>query len=149
MLRKVLRGLLVLLVFVMLVWLSDRVTLQGERTIFTVKCDQGTWQGSHCAGKLASGERYAFRASARRHEVIYWIRASDTPSGKYTDCTVIDRDNWSCNVRADKQPTIAYEMVNGRPTRGSQGLTLPFHDVAKWKWWLMNFGIELFSDANE
>jgi len=148
-LGRVLRGLLILVVFGVLIWLSDRVTLQGERTVFTVKCEHGAWQGSHCTGKLVPGERYAFRASPRRHEVIYWIRGSQTPSGTYTDCTVLDRDNWSCNVRSDRQVTIAYQMVNGRPTQGGHGLALPFHDVAKWKWWLMKLGLDLFSNAND
>ena len=67
MLGRVLRGLLILVVFGVLIWLSDRVTLQGERTVFTVKCEHGAWQGSHCTGKLVPGERYAFRASPRRH----------------------------------------------------------------------------------
>ena len=149
MVRKPLGGLLVLVVFGLLIWLSDRITLQGERTIYLVKCEQGAWKVTRCSGSLVPGERYAFRASPRRHEVIYWIRGSDLPSGKYTDCTVIDRDNWSCNVGTDQQPTIAYEMVNGRPTRGAQGLALPFHDVPKWKWWLMKVGIEFFSEASE
>jgi len=139
----------VVVLFAALIWSSDRVTLQGERTIYLVECRNGVWQGSHCTGQLAPLERYVFRASPRRHEVMYWIRGSEAPSGKYTDCTVIDRDNWWCNVRADQQPTIAYEMANGRPTRGVQGLVLAFHDVPKWKWWLMRFGVALFTDAND
>jgi len=132
--------------FGVLIWASDRVTMQGERTIYSVDCESGAWQGSHCTGRLVPGERYAFRASLRRHEVIYWRRASDAPSGKFSDCTVVDRDNWSCNVQANQQPTIAYEMRNGRPTR-VQGLVLPFRDVPKWKWWLLQFGVPFFSDA--
>jgi len=125
------------------------VTLQGERTIYSVNCAQGVWEGLQCTGRLVADERYVFRANARRHEVIYWVRGSNAPSGTYTDCTVIDRDNWSCNVRTDLPPTIAYEMANGRPTQGGHGLTLPFHHVPKWKWWLMRIGVHTFSEAND
>ena len=138
-----------LVFFGLLIWLSDRVTMQGERTIYAVNCQDGSWQGSVCTGRLVIGERYAFRASPRRHEVIYWIRGSEAPSGIYNDCTVVDRDNWSCNVRVDQRPTIAYQMANGRPTPGVQGITLPFHDVPKWKWWLIRWGFPFFSDTGD
>ena len=123
--------------------------MQGERTIYSVDCKSGQWQGLHCTGNLLPADRYAFRASKRRNEVIYWIRDSEKPSGKYTDCTVVDRDNWSCNVHLNQAPTIAYEMADGRPKRGAQGLALPFRDVPKWKWWLLRLGVDLFSNASD
>ncbi len=147
--RKLLIGLFIVTLVAVPLWVSDRITLQGERTIFTARCEQGAWQGARCTGRLVPGERYAFRASARRHEVIYWIRNSDAPSGKYTDCTVADRDNWSCNVQANQQPSIAYEMIKGRPTRTGVEAILPFHAVPKWKWWLMRAGFTAFTDADE
>src|SRR5207249_133992 len=64
-----------------LLWGSDRITMQGERTIYTVDCEGGTWNGRVCSGKLAPSKRYAFRASQARQEVIYWIRGSTTASG--------------------------------------------------------------------
>jgi hypothetical protein len=141
-------GLAALLLFAAVIWLSDRITLQGERTIYTVDCAGGAWEGTRCNGRLVSGDRYAFRASPRRHEVIYWKRGSADPSGTYSDCTVVDRDNWSCNVRVDQKAAIAYEMKNGRPTGGGPGLTLPFHDVPKWKWWALQLGIPGLSEGN-
>jgi len=132
----------------LLLWGSDRITLQGERTIFTVDCAGGTWEGARCTGHLVPGKRYAFRASKARQEVLYWIRNSDAPSGRYTDCTVTDRDNWSCNVVTGGTPrTIAFEMVKGQPTRVGSGLALPYHSVPKWKWWLMDVGVDGFKDA--
>lgn len=148
MLNRSLLGIVVVLLFALLVWASDRITLQGERTIYTVNCEKGAWEGTHCNGVLVPGDRYAFRASVLRHEVIYWIRGSTGPSGTYSDCSVVDRDNWSCNVRLDQKAALAYEMKNGRPTRGGQGLALPFHDVPKWKWWMMRLGIHAFSEAD-
>jgi hypothetical protein len=141
--------LLVALV-VALVWGSDRITMQGERTVYTVDCDGGTWTGNVCSGKLAPGKRYAFRASIARQEVVYWIRGSTAPSGKFPECKVVDRDNWSCKaVPEGAQTTIAYEMAKGHPTRaGSEGM-LPFHSVHKWKWWLIDAGLRVFTRAED
>ena len=113
--RRFVWVVLALLLVAALLWGSDRITLQGERTIFTVDCAAGSWDGARCTGHLVPGRRYAFRASQARQEVLYWIRGSDAPSGRYTDCTVTDRDNWSCNVVTGGTPsTIAFEMVKGR-----------------------------------
>jgi hypothetical protein len=126
---------LVALIVVTTIWASDRITLQGERTIYTVECVDGAWDGDRCGGRLVPGPRYAFRASVRRHEVIYWIRDSAAPSGKYTDCTVTNRDNWRCSVQRDQPMPLTFAMHDGRPTGGGAGLTVPFHEVPKWKWW--------------
>jgi hypothetical protein len=144
---KLFLGFLALTILVTLFWASDRITMQGERTIYTVRCERGAWEGVRCTGMLVPSERHAFRASKSRHEVIYWIRESDAPSGKYTDCSVTDRDTWTCNVRAGQKPTIAYEMVRGKPTRTGASSLLPFHAVPKWKWWLMDVGVSVFSEA--
>ena len=146
--RKIIGVVLAVLLVATFLWGSDRITMQGERTIFTVDCIDGTWDGARCTGHLAPGKRYAFRASKARQEVLYWIRGSDAPSGRYTDCTVADRDNWSCNVVINGAPTtIAFEMARGQPTRVGSGLALPFHSVPKWKWWLMDAGFSGFSVA--
>jgi len=141
-------GVFILAVVVVLIWASDRITLQGERTIYSVDCAQGTWDGNRCTGRLVPGPRYAFRVSPRRHEVIYWIRESEAPSGKYTDCSVKDRDNWTCNVQIGQPAAAAYEMKDGRPTRGTRGLTIAFRDVPKWKWWAIRGGAGFFTVAN-
>jgi hypothetical protein len=132
-----------------LLWTTDRITLQGERTIYAVDCADGAWSGSACTGRLVAGPRYAFRASAARREVLYWVRGSGAPSGKLTDCTVTDRDNWSCAAVDVKPATIAFEMVKGRPTRSGNALTLPFHSVPKWRWWLIKAGFGGFHEARD
>lgn len=149
MLQKSILGFLFVAIVVVALWASDRITLQGERTIFTVKCEGGSWQGRHCTGNMLPGEQYAFRASHKRNEVIYWVRFSNAPSGKFTDCMVKDRDNWSCNVQLDQKPALTFEMVKGKPTRGGEGISMPFHNVAKWKWWLLDAGIHAFHDADD
>ena len=144
---RVIPGIFILLIVVAAVWGSDRITLQGERTIYTVDCVQGAWEGNSCTGHLVAGPRYAFRALPRRHEVIYWIRDSETPTEKYTDCTVQNRDNWTCNVKVGQAPAATYEMRDGRPARGMHGLTVDFHDVSKWKWWVIKCGVRFFNTA--
>jgi hypothetical protein len=131
-----------------LLWGSDRITLQGERTVYTVNCDHGTWNGNVCSGKLVADKRYAFRASMLRQEVLHWVRGSTAPSSRFSDCKVVDRDNWSCKVPADAAPTtIAYEMVKGQPTHIESNVVLPFHSVPKWKWWLIDAGVSGFTEA--
>jgi hypothetical protein len=147
--RFLLPGLAVLATLALLIWGSDRITLQGERTIYTVECAGGAWEGAHCTGKLVAGPRYVFRASRRRGEVLHWVRGSTEPSGKYSDCTVKDRDNWTCNARVGERPQLTYEIAKGQPTHGVGGLTSPFHDVPKWKWWAIRMNVPGFTDADD
>ena len=149
--RKIIVRLIGILILVALVglpiWASDRITLQGERTIFTANCEGGKWEGNHCTGRLATGERYAFRASPLRNEVIHWIRGSASQSHKYGNCTVKDRDNWTCNVKPDEPRSITCIMAKGMPTGGCVGPDMPFHQIPKWKWWAMSIGMTFFTDA--
>jgi hypothetical protein len=141
--------LLIALAVIALVWASDRITLQGERTIYAVECAEGAWEGSRCTGRLVAGPRYAFRVSTRRHEVLHWIRGSGAPSLRFTGCEVKDRDNWSCAADPGQPPMIAYGMRDGRPLRPGDTAIGPFHDVSKWKWWAIRYGVNFFSEALE
>jgi len=132
---------LALTVVGLVIWASDQVTMQGERTIYTVACEQGVWEGLRCTGRLSPGELHRFLVSKTRNEVVFWISGSRTPSGKYTNCTVVDRDNWSCNDRAGEQLAIVNELSYGRPTAKGSEPTLPFHAVTKWKWWALRAGL--------
>lgn len=147
------RSLLTLLVVMIvaigaMIWISDWVTLEGERTVYGVTCAEGAWDGLRCNGRLGAGDRYRFRASRSRSEVIYWIAGSSAPSGKYSDCQVTNRENWSCNVEIGQPPAIASAFSNGRPVSRLAGLTAPFHAVAKWKWWALRLGIPGFGEAD-
>ena len=35
-------------------WSTEAITLQGERTVYTVDCQRGDWRGLHCTGQLLS-----------------------------------------------------------------------------------------------
>jgi len=136
----------VVAVIALVFWGSDQITMQGERTIYTANCD-GRWEGLRCVGKMAAGDRYRYRASRSRHEVIYWIAGSPLQSGKYADCDVRNRGNWSCNATLGATPSITQQMINDQATHGSSGLTIPFHALPKWKWWLLHFGLRIFDEA--
>jgi len=147
--RKIVVGALIGLgVVAGTIWVSDQVTLEGERTVYLVECRDGQWEELRRTGKLVAGPQHRFRASRSRQEVLFWVPGSKEPSGKYTDCHVKDRGNWTCNTRVDQKPAIAYEMVDDRPTRGGTGLTQPFHAIQKWKWWVLRAGIPAFSEAS-
>jgi len=138
-----------LMALAIVIWASDRISYEGERTIYSVRCEQGTWEGWRCTGRLVAGDRYRFRASKSRREVLYWIVGSSGPSGKYTDCKVADRGNWTCMETVGQPATIAHAMVNGRPTRDEGGTTLAFHAVPKWQWWLLDAGVQVTNHATE
>jgi hypothetical protein len=38
-------------------WGSDKITYEGERTIYTVRCEQGTWAGLQCMGRMIAADR--------------------------------------------------------------------------------------------
>jgi len=142
-------ALFVLIALAIMVWASDKISYEGERTVYSVRCEQGIWEGRRCTGRLVAGDRYRFRASKSRQEVLYWIVGSSGASGKYADCKVADRGNWTCKEAVGQPPTITREMVKGRPTRDEGGTTLPFHAVPKWQWWLLDAGVQVTHDATE
>jgi len=116
------------------------VTMQGERTIYTVDCVRGAWEGDHCNGTLAAGARYRFRALKPHGEVIFWTVGSSEPSGKFNDCTIQDGRNWACKVCADTSRSITLEMAHGKPVVTAAAPTRPFRAVSKWRWLLLQRG---------
>jgi len=131
-----------------LIWASDKITLQGQRTIYSVQCREGSWEGWRCTGTLVAGDRYRFLASRSRQEVIFWVVGSKQPSGKYTDCVVKDRNNWKCNANPDQPAAVTDELIHGRPEYRGSGVGGQLHAVRKWKWWLLYGGIHAFSNAD-
>jgi hypothetical protein len=129
-------------------WVTDWVTLQGEHTIYTVSCEQGIWDDLRCTGHLVAGDRYRFRASRHRNEVVFWIAGSSAPSGKHVDCRVTSRDDWICNKRDDEQRSIVNGLSNGRPTPSATPGDVQFRAVAKWKWLALREGIPWLSSAD-
>ena len=121
-------------------WASDFITMQGERTIYTVERRNGTWTGDHCAGSLVAGERYRYRALKPHGEVIFWTVGTNEPSGKFKECTIQDGRNWACKVCPDAARTITLQMAHGAPVAAAPAVTRPFRAVSKWRWLLLQRG---------
>jgi hypothetical protein len=131
-------------------WLSDQVSLNGERTVYTVECQDGPWEGSSCTGKLMIGNRYRFRILKEQREVLFWTAGNTTePSGKFSDCEIIDGRNWRCNPDADAAHTIAHEMQHGHPVRDASGQPHSFHPVSKLRWFLIKYYIPTGTNVDE
>jgi hypothetical protein len=126
-------------------WLTDSVTLEGERTIYTADCDDGAWSAGAdgaCSGRLVAAERFRFRALRAHSEVLFWtVGDSRRPSGKFTGCTVKDSRNWTCPGNEQSGDTITHQMVDGAPQPDTSGRTRTYHSVEKWRWlWLRVLG---------
>jgi hypothetical protein len=138
--------IVVLAILMAVIWASDQVTLEGERTIYSVGCEGGVWEGMHCTGRLVPADRYRFRASRTRKEVMYWVVGSSEPSGIHRECVVKDRGNWKCTARPGEKPSVTYEMANNRPI-ATDPSGAPLRTVPKWKWWALRSGAPGFTDA--
>lgn len=122
-------------------WASDFITMQGERTVYTVDCAGGTWQGDRCSGQVKAGTRYRYRALKPHNEVIFWMVGSKEPSGKFEDCQIQDGRNWVCKVCADASRSITLQMAHGKPVSMADATpTKPFRAVSKWRWLLLQRG---------
>ena len=128
-------------------WASDFVTMQGERTVYTVECRNGAWTGNHCGGKLMPGQRYRYRALGPHNEVIFWTLGTNDPSGKFNQCTIKDGRNWVCAANADALRSITLQMSDGVPVAGPAGVTRTFRAVSKWRWLLLQRGFSADADV--
>ena len=128
-------------------WASDFITMQGERTIYTVECRDGAWAGDRCAGSLMVGQRYRYRALTHHSEVIFWTVGTSEPSGKFGDCAVQDGRNWVCKANADAARSITLQMADGAPIAGPASVTRPFRAVSKWRWLLLQRGWSAHGDV--
>ena len=126
-------------------WASDFITMQGERTIYTVECRDGAWDGERCAGKLVAGQRYRYRALTPHKEVIFWTVGTDEPSGKFAECAIKDGRNWVCKPNGDAPRSITLQMAEGVPIAGES--TRPFRAVSKWRWMLLRRGFGAGADV--
>ena len=129
-------------------WASDSVTLEGERTVYTVDCAQGEWHGATCTGRLVAGDRYRFRALRAHSEVVFWTSGSRLASSKLEGCKIIDGRNWTCPLAPQAAQTVTLQMVHGCPMADKTGTAKRFHAVAKWRWWLLKWGAPVGSEAD-
>lgn len=134
-------AVLVLMLLSVFIWASDRITLQGERTVYTVNCVNGTWAGDVCGGRITAGPRFRYRALKIRGEVLFWVLGLSEASSKLTGCEIQDGRNWLCPVSAGAAKSLTLGMANGYPLRNPAWPTLPFHAVPKASWVFLDLGL--------
>jgi hypothetical protein len=128
-------------------WSTDKITLQGERTVYTVECQGGTWRENSCTGELAAGPRFRYRALPPHKEVVFWVLGSSEPSGKLTNCTIEDGRHWKCPENSDSPKSITIEMSHGLPIHRPADQPLQFHSVPKLSWTLLKLGLRFTNSA--
>lgn len=140
--KKYIVGTVLCIVFGILLWTTDAITLQGEWTIYTAECLHGAWAGNVCMGQIVASDRYRFHASQGDKEVLFWINGASNPSGRLKQCSIIDGRNWTCQTNAEGVKSITLQLRQDIPGHSTAANTRPFHDVSKFKWVLlkcMNF----------
>lgn len=138
----------VLVMLSVFIWASDRISLQGERTVYTVNCVNGSWESNRCTGDLAAGPRVRYRALKIRGEVLFWILGVPEPSSKLTGCEIQDGRNWRCPISPDASKSLTLGMANGDPQRNPAWPTRAFHAVPKTSWVLLDFGLKYSPSVN-
>jgi hypothetical protein len=128
-------------------WATDKISMQGERTVYTAECVSGEWQADRCTGRLAAARRFRFRALKAHGEVLFWTVGERAPSGKFTECSIVDGHNWACVANEDAVRTIAHQMRQGQPVPDAAVATIPYHPVPKWKWYLLRVGVPAGQEA--
>lgn len=148
--RKHLRWIAVSLLVLMayFIWTTDKITFQGERTVYTVNCANGNWEAKRCTGELVTGPRYRYRALKARGEVLFWVLGANEPSSKLTGCTIQDGRNWSCPVSGDAKNSITLALVSGDPQRNPAWPTRPLYAVSKMTWIFLDNGLAVTQVAN-
>lgn len=141
-------ALSILVLMVYFIWTSDKITLQGERTIYTVNCDNGAWIGNKCSGEMVAGPRYRYRALKARGEVLFWVLGVNEPSSKLTGCTVMDGRNWTCPVSQDASKSITLALEAGDPLTNAAWPTRALHGVSKMTWIFLELGWKFTNVSN-
>lgn len=140
--------LAIALMLALWMWMTDFITVQGERTIYTVSCQGGEWRGLECTGKLVAGDRYRFRALRLRSEVLFWRPREPEPSGRFGECRISDGRNWICPASPDAVRSITLAMDHGRAVHDTSGRARAFHGATKWRWLLLDWGLYGGSSAD-
>lgn len=137
-----------LLLLAFYAWVVDFVTLEGERTVYTVACSGGDWANQRCSGSLVAADRYRFRALKAHREVLFWTVGSAEPAGKLTDCDIENNRNWICKPGADAARAITLQLARGRPVVDGRPSSKELHFVPKLRWLLLRIGISWGSSVD-
>ena len=138
---------LVLISLTVAAWLTDFITLKGERTVYAANCKGGNWRGETCTGKLAAGERYRFRVLKAHNEVLYWTAGKEGTLGKLTDCVITSGRNWRCQPTVSPVNTVALEIFHGKVVPRAGANIVGAHLVSKARWYVLWMRMPIGTDA--
>lgn len=128
-------------------WSIDFLSFDGERTVYTVRCTGGTWQGPTCSGTLALADRHRFRALRLHKEVLFWTVASTEPAGKLQGCTVVSGRNWTCSANDQPPWAVATQMVHGEAVLEEHARAAGLRSISKMRWFFARMGVPLGHSA--
>jgi len=129
-----------LLVLVTLNWFTDVITLEGHWTMYTARCEGGTWQERRCTGRLVAAERHRFVANKAKAEVAFEAIGPSTSSGTLSGCTIEDGRNWACPTATPGSRPSTRMLVRGNPV-GPLDCPGNARLVSKWKWTILRLGL--------
>ena len=144
--RKALWGIAfwVGLVFSLWNW-SDRLPFATEVTVYHGFCPKPR-VNSVCEQGEEAANPTTYKALVDQQAIVYWTGGS-APS-KLERCAIRDAHNWSCRLgtrRADDVDEIKWILNDGdfSETVDPLGVRVAsiFYQVPKWRWWLLNWGI--------
>ena len=123
------------------IWASGKVSLQGERTVYTAACLGADWEGTRCSGRLVPAKRYRFHVDQERNEVRFILVGGSTGWRTMRSCHVTDAMNWACAGFAEAGEPVTTEMREGRPVVGATRSTENLRAITKWRWHALRWGI--------
>lgn len=125
-------------------WANEWPPFQNKITAYNVMCTEE--RNDVCYGVELTGSRTTYRADKISQTVTYW-REDNRPQ-KYSDCAIIDLENWSCQLNEPDLTRITLEMIDGiflKPHATNffvpldplvvTALTGGAYGVSKWHWW--------------
>ena len=126
-------------------WLSDTITLEGHWTVYTARCDGGTWLDERCTGRLVAAERHRFVADKAKAEVVFEVIGAAPSSGKLSECAIEDGRDWTCSKATPGARPASRRLDRGRPM-GPVDFPGNARLVPKWKWVFLCLGVPVGSE---
>jgi hypothetical protein len=127
-------------------FLSDTITLDGRWTLYTARCDGGTWRDNRCTGRLVAAERHRFVADKVRAKVVFEVIGAGTSSGTLSSCTIEDGRNWACATVTPGTRPATRRLARGKPV-GLVDCPGNARLVSKRKWIFLRLGVPTGSEV--
>ena len=131
----------------MAIWLSGAITLQGQWTLYTARCNSGRWDGDRCTGRLVPAERWLFAANKAIGQVDYTTLDRESRTGRLGKCLIQDARDWTCERLESGAPPITNHLVRGKPV-GRLDSPDGVRPVPKWRWLALSARVPTGSDVS-